>query len=1254
MSKNGLIPGSIKKIQILDLDKKYYYKNGHKKNVIKLNKQKNTNNTTNNDIIIANKNNSAKKNNCRYQNKHSKQTQKSNQNNYVKICKSKASTSSSNIINYNKSNGKENNPTTTNNGQIITRSISNCNKNQSANNIPKVLVNKFIMQEKNNSQKLFSSNSIKKHENEINKNDDYYALNQNEKPKNKKNTIKIIFKRMIPKENNETEKNNYSYLRTSFFNFNKELNNNNNSISENSSFNESSKNEDLNFQNGENAVEKKINNLRNKKKRQNNLQFSSSTNNSIVGSGAYNLKRLDCSPQTKNNSKPKKDKKKGRKKRYTISKNKNNMRNNYLNNYVNCANNINSKIDKRTDSTGPHKKNKINIVTINSNSKQMNNSNIANTLANGQKSKEKDRDKGKFNNTITKKEKNRNINYSCSKINSNNNTKNLTSQKKYKISSGTVLKDKCNINRSKKKEITNKPIIKHQQQKHFYKNNKKSESPIKNNEVTDLYSTKIFSSNNSCEEFSLNQTTTTNNPNFNYTILSNKEETKNFEKNNEKNINKVSNIQNLNIKTKSHFGSQSCKNISSNEVNTSNICSNTNTSSKPNIFDGNKKLKNPPSSKIMNKTKKIKENKENKEIKGKIKIYQSKQSVKFDNQTKNNMNETSNKTRRNSSNRGKYRNNQSKLSLHKEPISAKKFLMKYKKYLKNNEIDEIKNLNKKGELIYYLGEILPRIKNEENTYIKLNQSFDHSNDLFIKNNEINRTKTCINFRKITSEKTKNIKNEFNHYSFNDKGGDFIARKGWHINYRYEILKCLGRGSFGEAIKCYDHKNNDVICIKIINSQERFQNQALVEIKIVSEIANYDINNDSNNVKFYNYFKFRGHICLVFELLSINLYEYIQLNNFIGFDIQIIKNYTIQILFALLFLRCVNIIHCDLKPENILLLPNNENQIKIIDFGSSCFEKEKLYSYIQSRFYRAPEIILEIGYSFEIDMWSLGCILCELYTGQPIFPGMNEKEQIILMIDLLGNPPSSFIENSPKKEYLFGENYKDYCDNDSETDRLSNIKIKKLKKFLNKAPDNFIDFINKCLMWDSYKRLTPEKALFHPFIIENMNESSLYKHKLKVKHIKYCVNNYTWTKNKESPDKKRGKSCCNERMKHKKKLNISLSKIYENPNGFSKDKLYTNNYYEIEKKNIYKYTVTNSNANNDSYASHYSKKKKHNRLSLDTEMNVKRIVTESNNNQNGFYKSFFNKKKNKKTVYHHLPKKQSLGRAKNYTKNIEKS
>ena len=136
---------------------------------------------------------------------------------------------------------------------------------------------------------------------------------------------------------------------------------------------------------------------------------------------------------------------------------------------------------------------------------------------------------------------------------------------------------------------------------------------------------------------------------------------------------------------------------------------------------------------------------------------------------------------------------------------------------------------------------------------------------------------------------------------------------------------------------------------------------------------------------------------MFELLGKNLYEYLQLNNFVGLDLSLIKNYTIQILFSLLFLRNINIIHCDLKPENILIFPSNPNQIKVIDFGSSCFETERMYLYIQSRFYRAPEVILDLGYDYEIDMWSLGCILYELYIGSPLFSGINEMEQIYLIM-----------------------------------------------------------------------------------------------------------------------------------------------------------------------------------------------------------------------------------------------------------------
>jgi serine/threonine protein kinase len=95
--------------------------------------------------------------------------------------------------------------------------------------------------------------------------------------------------------------------------------------------------------------------------------------------------------------------------------------------------------------------------------------------------------------------------------------------------------------------------------------------------------------------------------------------------------------------------------------------------------------------------------------------------------------------------------------------------------------------------------------------------------------------------------------------------------------------------------------------------------------------------------------------------------------------------------ALKFMRDENIIHCDMKPENILLKSKDKSGIKVIDFGSSCFSDQRIYTYIQSRFYRAPEIMLGIPFTTAIDMWSVGCILIELYIGVPIFPGESEFE-----------------------------------------------------------------------------------------------------------------------------------------------------------------------------------------------------------------------------------------------------------------------
>jgi dual specificity tyrosine-phosphorylation-regulated kinase 2/3/4 len=111
----------------------------------------------------------------------------------------------------------------------------------------------------------------------------------------------------------------------------------------------------------------------------------------------------------------------------------------------------------------------------------------------------------------------------------------------------------------------------------------------------------------------------------------------------------------------------------------------------------------------------------------------------------------------------------------------------------------------------------------------------------------------------------------------------------------------------------------------------------------------------------------------------------------------------------------------LKPENILLKEPNKSGIKIIDFGSSTFLDERVYTYIQSRFYRAPEIMLGIPYDCGIDMWSFGCIMAELYMGYPIFPGDSEQDQMSRIMEMVGVPSREVMAQSERKMRFFKQN-----------------------------------------------------------------------------------------------------------------------------------------------------------------------------------------------------------------------------------------
>ena len=207
-----------------------------------------------------------------------------------------------------------------------------------------------------------------------------------------------------------------------------------------------------------------------------------------------------------------------------------------------------------------------------------------------------------------------------------------------------------------------------------------------------------------------------------------------------------------------------------------------------------------------------------------------------------------------------------------------------------------------------------------------------------------------------------------------------------IAYRYDIIRPLGKGSFGIVFKWYDYKTKDFIALKVVRCKKKLQKQGMVEVGLLKHLQENDPEDKKNIVRIKNHFYWRNHLWIWFEMLSINLYDYLRSNHYQGFSINLIRRFAIQILISLDYLEQHNIVHWDLKPENILLRKITKSGIKMIDFGSSCFQDKSIYTYIQSRFYRAPEILLGIDYTPAIDMWSFGWILFELYTGYPLFAG----------------------------------------------------------------------------------------------------------------------------------------------------------------------------------------------------------------------------------------------------------------------------
>ncbi|XP_022656961.1 serine/threonine-protein kinase minibrain-like [Varroa jacobsoni] len=338
--------------------------------------------------------------------------------------------------------------------------------------------------------------------------------------------------------------------------------------------------------------------------------------------------------------------------------------------------------------------------------------------------------------------------------------------------------------------------------------------------------------------------------------------------------------------------------------------------------------------------------------------------------------------------------------------------------------------------------------------------------------------------------------------FDDENDDYIVSKGQVFVGRYTIDCLIGKGSFGQVVKAYDNEEKKYVAIKIIKNKKAFYNQAQIEIRLLDMMNDFCSPGAEKVVRLLGHFKWKNHLCLVFELLSYNLYDLLRNTNFRGVSLNLTRKFAQQMCTALCFLSSpqVQIIHCDLKPENILLCNPKRSAIKIVDFGSSCQVGQRVYQYIQSRFYRSPEVLLGIPYGLAIDMWSLGCILVEMHTGEPLFSGSNEVDQMNKICEVLGMPPKPLLDQARKTTKYFekladGSYFLKKCPSGKLYQAPGERRLHDIMGVETGGPGGrrlgepghrvqdylkFRDLVLAMLDYDPATRITPQEALTHPF------------------------------------------------------------------------------------------------------------------------------------------------------------------------------
>jgi serine/threonine-protein kinase PRP4 len=322
-----------------------------------------------------------------------------------------------------------------------------------------------------------------------------------------------------------------------------------------------------------------------------------------------------------------------------------------------------------------------------------------------------------------------------------------------------------------------------------------------------------------------------------------------------------------------------------------------------------------------------------------------------------------------------------------------------------------------------------------------------------------------------------------------------------MNGRYHVQQSLGKGMFSSVVRGTDSKTGKLVAIKIIRRNDTMRKAGMKEIEILQLLLAADPDDKKHIIRFDRHFDHKGHLCMVFENLSMNLREVLKkFGRDVGLNLRAIRAYAQQMFLGLSLLRKCNILHADLKPDN-LLVNEHRNVLKICDLGSASLASEnEITPYLASRFYRAPEIVLGIPYDYAIDIWSIGCTLYELYTGKILFTGRNNNQMLRSIMECRGKFPPKMLRRGTLTHMHFDDllNFQSTGEDkitgrivtrvldfkkptrDLKT-RLMGKGTKGLADGETKELSQFVDLLDRCLNLNPEKRCTPMEALKHPFV-----------------------------------------------------------------------------------------------------------------------------------------------------------------------------